>query len=129
MIRTLVCGFSLLLAGASLCADELRTLGGKTITGNLTAITDAEIKLQTDAGPVATPLAQVLVLDMRQAKGIPAGIKYTDVRLLDDSILHCQSVAFKGNDAELTLLSGTKVKLPINLISWMVQDAQNPMLR
>src|SRR5437667_4559222 len=129
MIRTLVCGVGLFMTGASLLADELRTLGGQTLVGNLAAISDADIKLQTETGLVATPLAQVLLVELRQTKGIPAGVKYTDVRLLDDSMLHCQSVALKGNDAELMLLSGTKVKLPINFISWMVQDAQNPTLR
>ena len=129
MIRTLVCGFALLLTGSSLGADELRTLGGKTIIGTLTAISDAELTIKTDAGPIVTPLAQVLDLELRSAKGIPAGTKYTEVRLLDNSMLHCQSVAFSGNDAELILFSGPKIKLPISFVAWMVQDAHNTALR
>ena len=128
MIRMFACGAVLLLA-SSLGADELRTLGAKTITGNLTAISGADITMMTDAGPVATPLAQVLTVDLRPAKGAAPGARYTAVRLLDDSILHCQSVGFAGNDVELTLLAGTQVKVPINFLSWMVRDAQLPTLR
>jgi hypothetical protein len=110
-------------------ADELRTLGGKTISGDVTAISDTEITITSDTGPVSTPLSQVLALEARATKPIPPSVKYSDVRLLDDSILHCKSVAFKGNDAELTLLSGTVVKLPVNFLVWMLHDAGNAALR
>jgi hypothetical protein len=130
MFRTLVGSVALvLLAGPSLLADELRTLGGKTVTGTLAGIDASEITLKTDAGPVATPLSQVLGLDLRKTKEIPAGVRFTDVRLLDDSVLHCQSVTFKGNDVDVTLLSGAQVKLPISFLAWIVQDAQNVSLR
>jgi hypothetical protein len=129
MIRTLVCGLALLLTCSSLLADELRTLGGKTVTGSITAISDKAIILKTETGLVDLPLSQVLDVDLRGVKGIPLGTKYTDVRLLDDSILHCQSVDFKGNDAELTLTSEATARVPINFLVWMVQEAQNPSLR
>ncbi len=38
-------------------------------------------------------------------------------------------MAWKGNDVELTLISGASVKVPLNYISWLVQDAHNPALR
>ncbi len=66
---------------------------------------------------------------MAKLREVPAGTKVTDVRLIDDSVVHCQAVAFKGNEAELTLLSGARVNLPINFLTWMVQDAQNPVVR
>src|SRR5258708_7499878 len=99
--RTLV--LFLLLASLTL-ADELRTLGGKTVTGSVTAVADKEITLKTDAGPVATPLNQVLALNLQDIKGISAD-KYIDVRLLDDNVLHCTKIDFKGKDVVLTLTS------------------------
>jgi hypothetical protein len=128
MIRTLACGAALLWA-SSLPADELRTLGAKTITGTLAAVSDAEITMMTDAGPIATPLSKVLTLDLRPVSGPAPAVKYTAVRLLDDSILHCQSVAFHGNEVELTLLTGSQVKMPINFLMWMMRDAQLTTLR
>lgn len=119
----------LIFAGPFLRADELKALGGKSVSGTLQKITDREVVLDTKDGPVATPFAQVLALDIRKAKGIAPGARYTDVRLLDDSILHCQSVAFEGNQAKLTLLTGAEVKMPVSFLTWMVQEAQDQGLK
>ena len=130
MFRTLACGFAtLLLIGSSLLADDLRTLGGKIVSGELTAISASDITITTTDGPAVTPLSQVLALDIRKARAIPPGTKFTLVQLLDDSLLHCQAVMFRGNEAELTLLSGAQVKLPISSLTWMLKDADNSELR
>lgn len=121
-------GVLLLLASVGF-SDELRTLGGKTVKGKLTSVNESQITLSTDAGAVATPLTQVLAVDLQPVKGIPAGAKYTDVRLLDDTLLHCSDVALKGDQAELTLLSGVKVGLPLNFVVSVVRDAQDAELK
>jgi hypothetical protein len=128
MFRTLG-SVLLLFFGSSLLADDLRTLGGKTISGELTAITASEITMKTDDGLVPMPLSQVLALDLRKSRVIPPGTKFTLVQLLDDSLLHCQAVAFRGNEVDLTLLSGAQVKLPVSSLTWMLKDADNPVLR
>ncbi len=68
MVRAYLCGFALLVTATSLLADELRTLGGKTIAGTLSAISGSEVTLTNDAGTVATPLAQVLAVELRPSK-------------------------------------------------------------
>jgi hypothetical protein len=135
---TRACGIGvLLLAAAQAGADELRVLGGKVVSGKTTAISAGEIVIQAEGGEVKTPLGQALALDFRPAKGIPAGAKYMDVRLVDDTILHCQAVEFLGKPAEgkdkrdqveLTLLSGAKLKLPLDFITWFVRDGHNAAL-
>ena len=113
MIRGLICGCLLLhMPAFPLFADEVHTLGGKTITGTLQSITDSEVTLKADTGSVTTPVAQVLAVDLRPVKGPAPAAKYLDVRLLDDSLLHCRSATFQGNDVELTLLSGRNSKRP-----------------
>src|SRR5437899_709404 len=92
---------AVLMATSAGRADELRALGGKSVTGKLQSVTDKEIVLETKEGAVATPLSQALVLDIRKAKGIAPGARYIDVRLIDDSVLHCHSVAFEGNNVSL----------------------------
>lgn len=130
MFRAALCSLALAFwIAPSLVADELRTLGGKTIIGKLTAITPVEVTIATEAGSVVTPLPQVLSLDLRKTKEIPPSAKYTDVRLLDDSVLHCQSVAYQGNEIELTLLSGSVLKLPIQYVTWVLHEAHVPELR
>lgn len=118
----------LLLMAFSVSADELKTLSGKGVVGVLAELTDTDITLKTDAGPVKTPLAQVLGLDVRAVKGPDAGKKYIDVRLIDDAVLHCQAVGFKGKDVELTLLSGVTLTLPLEFVESMVREAQDPVL-
>lgn len=124
------CAFPLvLLVASSVHADEVRTIGGSVVTGKTSAISETEVVLKTDKGDTATPLSQVIALDLRPAKGIPPGTKYADVRLVDDTILHCQDVAFLGKEVELTLLSGLKLKMPLSFITWYVRDAHEPALQ
>jgi len=120
----------LILSAATLCrAEELRTLSGKSVAGTLTNISDTEIIIKTDAGPVATPIGQALMLDLRQAKAPPAGTKYYDVRLLDDTSLMAKDVTFAGKDAQITLLSGTTLKLPVAYLVWILKDADDAAVR
>ncbi len=110
-------------------ADELRTLGGKQISGTLTSITDTEVILKTADGEVKTPLSQILALDVRKAKDIAPDAKVSAVRLLDDTVLQCQSVKFLGNDVALSLYSGVTLKLPLQNVVWILHDAQDAAIK
>src|SRR4051812_27869121 len=76
--------------------DELRTLSGKVIKGTVTAVSDKAVTLKTETGDVATPLSDILALDLRPVAGVPAGTEFAEVRLVDGSTLRCASVALKG---------------------------------
>src|SRR5207302_6223667 len=91
-------------------AQELKTLSGKNVSGELKRIDGDNIVLQTEAGPVSTPLSQALVLDLRIGRSAPEG-KYYDVRLLDDSVLYARDVVWSPKDVQLTLASGTVLRL------------------
>jgi hypothetical protein len=127
VLRTLLA----LLACASLAwADpELRTLDGKTIKGTVVGITATEIVQQGEGGQVKTPLAQVLALDLHPVSKTPPDTPHTLLRLLDDSLLRCGQVTFKGNQVELTLLSGQTAKVPLSAVSWILREAQDQALR
>ncbi len=127
MLKLALASLFFLLASAAR-ADELRTISGKTVAGTVTRITDTEIVLKTDAGDVATPLSQVLVVDLKPVKGIDL-VKYTDLRLIDDTLLHCRSVAIKGKDVEATLPSGLVLKLPTASVATLQNDAGNKELK
>jgi hypothetical protein len=109
-------------------ADELRTLGGNTVRGVVTRITETEIILKTDAGDVATPLPQVLALDLKPVKVLDF-VNYTDLRLVDDTVLHCKAVAVKGKDVEATLPSDLVLKLPLATVVALQNDAGNKALK
>src|SRR2546427_2948890 len=107
-------------------AADLRLLSGKTITGELVGINGKEIVIKTSTGDVPTPLAQVLQLDLEPIAPAPKKeVKVTDVELIDSSLLHCSSFVLKGKQAELTLLSGQAVKLPLEAIRYVLNDAED----
>ena len=54
--------------------------------------------MKTDAGAVATPMSQVLAVNLRAVKLLDPAAKYTDVHLLDDTVIHCKDVEFQGKD-------------------------------
>src|SRR5438067_193561 len=115
----------LFFAVSVLTADELRPLSGGNVTGTLKSIDADNLVMQTDAGPVSTPLSQVLLLDLRPVQPLPADAKIYDVRLLDDSVVVAREVAYTAKEVELTLLSGTKLKLPMSTIVSVLKDAQD----
>jgi hypothetical protein len=127
IIRTLTVFFVCLSLG---WAAEIRTLSGQVIKGDLVRINDKEIVLRTDTGEVATPLSDVLLLDLKKpVLGPSKEGAYTDVRLLDDTLLHCSKVVLKKADAHLTLTSGQTLTVPQKKIYWILRDAQDAGLR
>src|SRR5205814_6284023 len=89
---------------------------------------DTEIILKTDGGNVSTPLVQVLAVDLQTGAGVSL-IKYTDLRLIDDTTLHCKSVTVKGKEVEAILPSGLSVKLPLASVVALHNDAGNKELK
>lgn len=119
---------SLLLLASLCCAtsaygDEVKILGGKNLSGTLKEITDGEVTLKTDAGDVRTPLPKVLAVEFRAAKPLPPEVKYSAVRLLDDTVLQCKSAVVKGKEVEIALTSGANFKLPIHFVVSIFHDA------
>ena len=53
----------------------------------------------------------VLALDLKQVMGIPPGTTYTEVRLVDETVLLCTSALIKGKELEVQLHSGQDVKI------------------
>src|SRR5437763_1557119 len=105
-------------------AEELKTLSGKNVAGTLKSIDGERIVFDTGSGPVETPLSQVLLLDLRQARALPADAKYYDVRLLDDTNILAKEIAYAPREVQLTLLSGAVVKVPLNSVVSVLKDAQ-----
>src|SRR5213080_4441572 len=98
--------------GAWSRADEVKTLAGKTLTGTVTSVSATEVEIKTDKGVEKVPLAQVLSLNIRPSRDV-SQLKFTEVRLIADSVLRASKVAYPGKDVELTLLSGETVRVPL----------------
>jgi hypothetical protein len=124
-VRTLL--FLLLLA-LPVRASELKTLKGETIKGDVVSVSAKEIVLDTGGGKkVATAVDQILSLTfIDPVPALGADVKYILVELTDGSQLKCAKLDMKGKDANLVLLDGQKVDLPIAKISYVLNEAENP---
>jgi hypothetical protein len=126
-VRTLV---ALLACAALARADhEVRTLAGKTVKGPVVGLSATEVTQRAESGTVKTPLAQVLAIDLRPGPKAPPEVSHTLVHLIDDSNLRCKEVTFKGNTAEVKLLSGQSAKVPLASVGWILKEAQDRQVK
>ncbi len=116
-----------LFLASSVCAADLTTLSGKKLTGDVTSISGQGIALKTTGGDVTTALADVLLLELGSITSSQA--KFTEVELIDGSVLHCSAVAFKQQQTELTLHGGTVLNVPLASVSSLLNDANDPKVR
>src|SRR3954462_6464289 len=92
---------------------EVRTLKGEVLKGNVTNISEKDITLLQGDTRTDVPVSQVLQVDFAEPGRLPADARYSDVELTDGTLLHCGRVLIKGKQAELTLLGGQEVKVPL----------------
>ena len=131
VFRTLL---ALLLIGSVSQAADVSTLSGKKLSGEVVSIGPKEVVLKTSNGEVATPIDEILNLDLQGApKEMPAG-KYLNVELTDGTRLHCADFKLKGKMLTLTLFAGEKatgptVEVPLNKVFYVYNNAQDAKVR
>jgi hypothetical protein len=127
VIRVLL---ALLISATLSVAAELHTLSGKTVSGELVRISAKEIVLRTSSGEVATPVAEILQIDVQRPSPLPSSLKYADVELTDGTVLHCTGYTLKDKNVELKLAgSQQSVTTPLAAIANLLNDAQDPATR
>jgi len=120
--------FGLTAAGGE--AAEVKTLKGKTITGDLTSLSDKEVVLTKDGKAVATPLEEVLTLDLGPAAKLPADATVSQVQLVDGTTLYGKDLLLKKDKVSLTLLStNAEATLPVSAVDNILNNAQDEKLR
>jgi hypothetical protein len=117
---------ALFVASAARAAD-LRTLKGQTYKGDLVSLSNTEVVLDVGGKKESIKVEDVLLLNLGGAvEKLAPDVAYTLVELTDASQFRCKTVALKGADATLTLLSGQVVTLPIAKINWLLREANKP---
>src|SRR5205085_5650902 len=120
----------MLACGAAGFAAELHTAAGKVITGDLVSITDKAVVLRAGGVDTATPVSDVLHVDLQPSGSLPSGLKYTDLQLTDGTLLHCAKLALKGDRATVTLAgSDVTATLPLAAIGYVLAGAQDADLQ
>ena len=112
-------------SSVALAEQDLRLLDGKIVRGQVTGLTPKQVTVQTQTDPVTVPLAQLLEIQLNEPEGIAKDTKYHILQLFDYSELYCSSVVFKGKKVEATLLTGSKLTLPLASVVGWLRDAQD----
>src|SRR5437016_13819424 len=108
---------------------SIRTLDGKTVTGEMTGITDREVTLKVEGKPVATRLESVVQIDFQPMPvGGPSKEAFTGVGLTDGSVLRCAKFGIKGKEATVTLAGGPEFTVPLAAVSYVMHEANNEPL-
>ena len=112
--------------------DELTTLSGKKLTGQLVAVDAEGVTFRSGGAEAKISAKEVLTVDLGNAAAVPAkDAKYHEVELTDGSVLRCGKFAVKGKKLELELLpaaDGTappKLDLPLSVVSWVCRNADD----
>jgi hypothetical protein len=109
---------------------ELKTLKGQTITGTLVSIDGKEIVLTVDGKMVATPLAQVLVLDVVAPTKLPANAEPIQIELVDGSTLLVKDLLIKKNEVVYTpFVGGKETTIPVAVVANILRNPQDEKLR
>jgi hypothetical protein len=117
-----------LAVSAAFGADVTNTKGGVD-KGDLVAITDKEIVLLQDGKRVPLDITGVLKVQLRAPGSLPPGAPYARVELTDGSQLNCAKWNVKRKEAELTLVAGPVVKVPLDIVAHVLNKAHVPANR
>src|SRR5262245_41895994 len=105
-----------LLSTSTVFAAEVHFVPGITVSGNtawkgeLIRLTERELEWRDENNnSIVQPLQAVMDIDLQPPVPLPNGLKYTDVELIDGSLLHCSRFALKPKDVELTLAVSDQV--------------------
>lgn len=120
-------GVLAILLAPQIFAAELTTLAGKKITGDVSSIGPTGITIKTKDGTVTTPIAEVLLVELGSAA--PQQSRYTEIELIDGTMLRCSAVRFPQQQARLTLQGGPVVEAPLSSVGSMLNDAQDAKIR
>ena len=123
-----------LLAGllAAARADDLTTVAGKKLTGQLVAVDAQGVTFKAGGTDVKVPAKEVLLIDLGNKVAVPAkDQKYHEVELTDGSVLRCGKYAVKGKKLEVELLPGPAgvappaLELPLTAVFSVCRNADD----
>ncbi|HEX4609735.1 MAG TPA: NPCBM/NEW2 domain-containing protein [Urbifossiella sp.] len=125
---------AVLLAGflAAARADDLTTVSGKKLTGQLVAVDAEGVTFKAGGSDVKVPAKEVLTIDLGNKVVAPAkDTKYHEVELTDGSVLRCAKYVVKGKKLEVELLPGPKdvaapaLELPLSAVFSVCRNADD----
>jgi len=112
-----------LLVGAA-AAAEITQEDEKVLKDvEIVSVSAKEVVYKLDGKEVTKPIKEVRRIEYREVKAVPSDKSYSQVELTDGTIVLVSDWAIKKADLELTLLSGPKVKVPITVVTSILNNA------
>jgi len=107
----------------------VRKLSGQSEEGELSGLSATEITLRATAGKARIPVEDALDVTVPGNTWTPSEGNYGELELTDGSVLRCTEFATRLDQVLIKLLSGTEVKLPLQLVSSYLSNAQDARVR
>ncbi len=113
-------------------ADDLTTVGGKKLSGQLVAVDAEAVTFKSGGSDVKVPAKEVLLIDLGNKVAAPAkDAKYHEVELTDGSVLRCAKFVLKGKTLAVELLPGPAgvaapaLELPLTAVFSVCRNADD----
>jgi hypothetical protein len=92
---------------------------------DVVSVSAKEVVYKVGNKEVTRPIGEVMRIEYRDAAKVAADKKYALVELTDGTVLLVSQWAIKGNDLEMTLLSGPTVTMPTSVIISILNNAKD----
>lgn len=117
---------------ATVRGDELSTVAGKKLSGQLVAVDADAVTFKSGGSDVKVPAKEVLLIDLGNKVVTPAkDTKYHEVELTDGSVLRCAKFVLKGKTLAVELLPGPAgvaapaLELPLTAVFSVCRNAED----
>lgn len=127
MSRRLLVVMLLWCVPAMSMAGEIRTLDGKTYSGEIASLEPTVVRLRSVDGAALTSheLKDVIGIDWGTPARQTTRVPYLRIRLIDGTIVYCLTLELKDKQFKAMLISGQKIELPLDQVHHIVCDAQD----
>jgi hypothetical protein len=128
-MRHLLTAIVTLATTSLLIAEDLTTLKGKKITGDLVAADDKVVTIRAGDGNVVTPVPEIFSVDFPAKSEMKLPDKYISVELVDGTMFNCHGFKLSGKSVELSIVQGLRITVPMSAVAYILTDAQDPKIQ
>jgi hypothetical protein len=118
---------SLLALVVVVCASraaEIHPLKGDAIKGDVVSVSDTEVVFKQGDKQITQPIKDILKIDFRDVGKPEAAATYAQVELTDGTVLLASKWLIKKREIEMTLLTGQAIKVPLDIVTGVLREAQ-----
>src|SRR5262249_10339260 len=105
-------------------AGDIYPVKGDPIKGEIVSVSYKEVVFTQGDKKVTRPIKEVLKIDYRDVGRPAPGTTYSSVELTDGTQLLVSKYLLKKKELEITLLAGPSLKVPVEMVANILNNAQ-----